>query len=423
MHPQQAGRQRPRRRRRRRLDHRLGSAMATLARVRAEHESRLGEQKQRQERSKNLVVLMLHHLTNAGYSGAAEALQSDSGITMAQYDVADNIDLLSVLQEFEDYYELRFARRPKLTRKLSKFSPDLDPHGRGPGSLPRIPAARSGRARGTATGGQVDGGEDPAPAANHSGRRVRPGGGKENRTETGKEAAGGDGVSDPSSLAVSGQAAGHAKARVDEEDPWEHRVRKAGLPASMAANAELRELATWLQRDMIQRNPNVRWDDIAELGDVKRVLKESLVMPLRYPQVISPPHPARRTPVPPHTLVAQYTVRRPRHRPPRPHPPLRRPPRRRLPRHSTSRDYCSRGRACSSTAHRARARPCSQRRSPPSATRRFSTSPPRPSSPSGAATRRSSCASSSSSAAMCARGCTGGTGAGCQLASRVPGTV
>ena len=35
---------------------------------------------------------------------------------------------------------------------------------------------------------------------------------------------------------------------------------------------------------MIQKNPNVRWDDIAELGGVKRVLKESLVMPLRYPE-------------------------------------------------------------------------------------------------------------------------------------------
>jgi len=83
---------------------------------------------------------------------------------------------------------------------------------------------------------------------------------------------------------VSGVAHGKAAGAAVEEDPWENRVRKAGLPPTMAANAELRELAGWLQRDMIQRNPNVRWDDIAELGGVKRVLKESLVMPLRYPE-------------------------------------------------------------------------------------------------------------------------------------------
>jgi len=90
---------------------------------------------------------------------------------------------------------------------------------------------------------------------------------------------------DPSGLAISGVAHGKGKAGAPaEEDPWENRVRKAGLPPAMAANSELRELAGWLQRDMIQRNPNVRWDDIAELGGVKRVLKESLVMPLRYPE-------------------------------------------------------------------------------------------------------------------------------------------
>ena len=55
-------------------------------------------------------------------------------------------------------------------------------------------------------------------------------------------------------------------------------IRQAGIPAGLAANSELRELALGLQRDMIQENPNVKWDDIAELGEVKRVLKESLVI-------------------------------------------------------------------------------------------------------------------------------------------------
>lgn len=33
-------------------------------------------------------------------------------------DVADNIDLTSVVQEFEDSYELKYGRRPKLIRKI-----------------------------------------------------------------------------------------------------------------------------------------------------------------------------------------------------------------------------------------------------------------------------------------------------------------
>ena len=95
-------------------------------------------------------------------------------------------------------------------------------------------------------------------------------------------------ATDAASLAVSGhRPSQQQKAEPEEEDVWENRIRKAGLPAGLAANAELRELASGLQRDMIQENPNVRWDDIAELGEVKRVLKESLVMPLRFPHLFT----------------------------------------------------------------------------------------------------------------------------------------
>ena len=55
----------------------------------------------------------------------------------------------------------------------------------------------------------------------------------------------------------------------------------------MAVSPELRELAAVIQRDMVQSNPNVRWDRIVELEGVKRVLKESLVMPLRWPHLFT----------------------------------------------------------------------------------------------------------------------------------------
>ena len=123
--------------------------MATLARTRAEHESRLQVQRQREERSKHLVVLIQHHLLSLGYSGALEALQADSGVSMQQFEVADNVELLSVLQEWEDYYEMRFARKPKLVRKLSSSSDRVDPLAPGNrknGALPGIPKGSRGRA-------------------------------------------------------------------------------------------------------------------------------------------------------------------------------------------------------------------------------------------------------------------------------------
>ena len=66
--------------------------MSSVTRTRAEHESRLLEERRRAERGKHLVVLMLQHLTNAGYTGTVEALTAESGVSLAQYEVADNIE-------------------------------------------------------------------------------------------------------------------------------------------------------------------------------------------------------------------------------------------------------------------------------------------------------------------------------------------
>ena len=100
--------------------------MSSVTRTRAEHESRLGEERRRTERGKNLIVLMLQHLVNAGYTGSVEALQSESGVSLSQYEVCDNVDLISTLQEWEDFFELKFARKPKLVKKLSRYSEAVD---------------------------------------------------------------------------------------------------------------------------------------------------------------------------------------------------------------------------------------------------------------------------------------------------------
>ena len=277
--------------------------MASVNRTRAEHESRLLAEMKRAERGKSLIVLMLHHLTQCGYIGTVDALTAESGVGLAQFEVADNIELMQVLQEYEEYYEVRFAKRPTLTKKLSKFSAAVDLHGPAAKKQPRETGARAraaaqAAASASAAGDNAPGSEDGGstsrvPAA---GRRARPAapshglGGKggpdlavgPQRADPGE----GGGPTDPSGLVISGHQPGHQSPTESEEapGPWEHRIKKAGLPPAMAANAELRELASWLQRDMIQTNPNVRWDDIAGSDGVKRVLKESLVMPLRYPE-------------------------------------------------------------------------------------------------------------------------------------------
>lgn len=39
----------------------------------------------------------------------------------------------------------------------------------------------------------------------------------------------------------------------------------------------------FIERDILQRNPKVRWNDIADLMDAKRLLEEAVVLPMLMP--------------------------------------------------------------------------------------------------------------------------------------------
>nr|CAI5855730.1 unnamed protein product [Callosobruchus analis] len=48
-------------------------------------------------------------------------------------------------------------------------------------------------------------------------------------------------------------------------------------------NVTERELADNLERDIVQKNPNIHWDDIADLQEAKGLLKEAVLLPLWMP--------------------------------------------------------------------------------------------------------------------------------------------
>lgn len=69
----------------------------------------------------------------------------------------------------------------------------------------------------------------------------------------------------------------------EPDESVDERVIKP-LPSFMH-DSELRPLAETITREIFMKNPNVRWDDVIGLHETKRLLKEAVVMPLKYPQL------------------------------------------------------------------------------------------------------------------------------------------
>ena len=82
------------------------------------------------------------------------------------------------------------------------------------------------------------------------------------------------------------------------------------------------DLIRMLERDVIDKNPNVTFDDIAELVEAKTALKEAILLPMLMPHVF---------------VVPLFSASRPS---------------------TCLREFEDRGKACSCLAHQVPERPC-----------------------------------------------------------------
>lgn len=77
----------------------------------------LSEEDKLNERKRDILVLVMRFLYDYGYLNTYHSLCNESSISLGQVDVADNVDLWTIVQEYVDYYNTRFGRYPKLVRQ------------------------------------------------------------------------------------------------------------------------------------------------------------------------------------------------------------------------------------------------------------------------------------------------------------------
>ncbi|XP_053909514.1 katanin p60 ATPase-containing subunit A-like 2 isoform X5 [Cuculus canorus] len=86
--------------------------------LRAVHHAREADEMRTEARRKNLLILILHYLMEEGYVDAANALEQETKLNLRGFEVCDNIDLETILMEYESYYFVKFQKYPKITKKF-----------------------------------------------------------------------------------------------------------------------------------------------------------------------------------------------------------------------------------------------------------------------------------------------------------------
>ena len=90
----------------------------SLTKMKAETDSRMSEEKKITERKRNIIVLIEKYLLTLGYIDAVTKIEQESNISLEKWDTADNIDLYMVMLEYEQSYEMKFNKFPKLVKKI-----------------------------------------------------------------------------------------------------------------------------------------------------------------------------------------------------------------------------------------------------------------------------------------------------------------
>ena len=259
---------------------------------------------------------------------SARVLERESGVSLDAVDAADNVDLRGVLREWELAHEAKHGRRPTLAREVDR---GRKPTGPGEGISAARVAAAPGRAGATAGAerrrarvereraeardtemarraaeqgvnvpneADVYAGQSLAPAQfdltpghpllrryAEDGPIEAPEGGTALSNALAAAATRREGK-DPSRVRVdadAGDGVPESFSSSEEEDGALPR-RVLRPPPSFGGDAELRALSRVITRDIFTRDPGVRFSDVAGLDVAKRLLREAVVMPVRYPQ-------------------------------------------------------------------------------------------------------------------------------------------
>ncbi|XP_075696916.1 katanin p60 ATPase-containing subunit A-like 2 isoform X2 [Rhinoderma darwinii] len=244
--------------------------------IKTASQAREADEQRTEARRKNLLILIMHYMLQEGYVDSANALEQETKLNLRKFEVCDNIDLETVLMEYESYYYIKFQKYPKITKKVVDNDSKVYAKPRSGGKLRRT-ASNSSQGLPRITNHNIV----QRPVSRTYPRTAE-------RTSNREISRQGQIIDFRGMIqdAIKGASNEIAMNTLNyNPDPSERLLKP--VSAFLGTNSEMRELAAVISRDIYLQNPNVRWDDIIGLDAAKRLVKEAVVYPIRYPQLFT----------------------------------------------------------------------------------------------------------------------------------------
>ena len=246
--------------------------------------------------TRDAVVLLHRHLEDNGYGESADALAREAASALAGTTVADDVSLERIFREHEEHHVATHGAPPKLSAREAKLSGrdgrarDDDPEKTKTDLLgaPKPSATRSTRAARdgeTNTSGRT---RTNAPSGGGATGALVTARAREKRGSAPKQAP-------DAALGVVGVGAADAAKNTSSTPPAASAAflaRSDRAPSDAFSDLDfgsedLNALARVIARDVYVGSPDVRWGDVAGLAGAKKILREAVVAPFRYPALFT----------------------------------------------------------------------------------------------------------------------------------------
>ncbi|XP_047003482.1 katanin p60 ATPase-containing subunit A-like 2 isoform X1 [Schistocerca americana] len=232
------------------------------------HCARIAEEKKTLQRKRNILHLIHQHLKDEGLQCSAQSLSKEACLT-GEYEVCDNIDLPTIVMEYETYYYLRFQKYPKICKKAveniesTNFS---------------VPKSKNNFQK------------KKTVQANSSSSTLN------NESNSFEQKEGGKNDCKPDKSVDAEQLSKDLQSEIkvipllvadNSKTEENNSIRSTLLQPPPHFSGEYKDLAEIIIQDIWMMNLNVHWDDVKGLNKAKSLLKEAVVYPVKYPELFS----------------------------------------------------------------------------------------------------------------------------------------